>query len=426
MPALVAINEILKISYVKAFLDSVGRNSIKTRKSYASALAHLQNLLNQKYQGYNCETILKPLVENKISLYELLDSFVSYILMIMTTTKTKISSKSITFYLAAIRSYFAYYDVDVIPSKFKRKVKVPKVTREDEQPIDVEDIRKILLSCHNRRLKAYILVLASGGLRALEGLAIRLKDLDFSASPTRIHIRKEFTKTKVSRDIYIYDEATCFLKQWLEWKYNYNERSSSSRNITEHNPADDLVFTISDSKIPQSFYPKVVLEFQKLLKVVNMDEEKEGMRRRKITLHSFRRFCKSVISNQVNQDYSEWFLGHSKSPYSTIKESERRGIYAIKCMKYLTFLDYTTIDSVGKSIQAKLSEKDREIQAMKEKMSEMEKLIHTTGERLDVKVIEASKKYIDRYSIAIELQNLGVRWDAIYCVCNPFAQCKMI
>jgi integrase len=254
----------------------------------------------------------------------------------MTTTKTKISSKSITFYLAALRSYFAYYDVDVIPSKFKRKVKVPKVTREDEQPIDVEDIRKILLSCHNRRLKAYLLVLASGGLRASEGLAIRLKDLDFSASPTRIHIRKEFTKTKVARDIYISDEATRFLKQWLEWKYN-NNNERNSRNIPEHNPDDDLVFTISDSKIPQSFYPKVVLEFQKLLKVVNMDERKEGMRRRKVTLHSFRRFCKSVISNQVNQDYSEWFLGHSKSPYYTIKESERKGIYAIKCMKYLKF-----------------------------------------------------------------------------------------
>jgi integrase len=385
---LVAINELLKIPLVKAFLDSSGRNSIKTRKSYASALAHFQNFLNQKYPGYNCETILKPLVENKINIYELLDSFVSYILMIMTTTKTKISSKSITFYLAALRSYFAYYDIDVIPSKFRRKVKVPKITREDEQAIDVEDIRKILLSCHNRRLKAYLLILASGGLRALEGLAIRLKDLDFSASPTRVHIRKEFTKTKVSRDIYISDEATRFLKQWLEWKYN-NERSS--RNIKENNPDDDLIFTISDSKIPQSFYPKVVLEFQKLLKVVNMDERKEGMRRRKITLHSFRRFCKSVISNQVNQDYSEWFLGHSKSPYYTIKESERRGIYATKCMKYLTFLDYTTLDAAGKSIEAKLSEKDQEIQAMKEKMSEMEKLMHTIGERLEVKVIKASK-----------------------------------
>ena len=153
MAGLVAINELLKIPLVKAFLDSSGRNSIKTRKSYASALSHLQNFLNQKYQGYNCETILKPLVENKISIYELLNHFVSYILMIMTTTNTKISSKSITFYLAALRSYFAYYDIDVIPSKFRRKVKVPKGTREDEQPIDVEDIRKILLSCHNRRLK---------------------------------------------------------------------------------------------------------------------------------------------------------------------------------------------------------------------------------------------------------------------------------
>jgi hypothetical protein len=58
-------------------------------------------------------------------------------------------------------------------------------------------------------------------------------------------------------------------------------------------------------------------------------------------------------------------------------------------------LDYTTLDAIGKSIEAKLSEKDREIQAMKEKMSEMEKLMHTIGERLEVKVIKAPKNYID-------------------------------
>jgi hypothetical protein len=63
---------------------------------------------------------------------------------------------------------------------------------------------------------------------------------------------------------------------------------------------------------------------------------------------------KGVISNQVNQDYSEWFLGHSKSPYYTIKEQERREIYTTKCMKYLTFLDYTTLEATGKNIEAKL------------------------------------------------------------------------
>jgi len=102
-----------------------------------------------------------------------------------------------------------------------------------------------------------------------------------------------------------------------------------------------------------------------------MDERKEEgiYKRRKITLHSFRRFVKTVISDQTNQDYSEWFLGHSKSPYYTKKDSshERREIYATKCMKYLTFLDYTTLEARGKSIETNLQEKDREIAGLKEK-----------------------------------------------------------
>lgn len=115
-------------------------------------------------------------------------------------------------------------------------------------------------------------------------------------------------------------------------------------------------------------YAKILKEFQKLLTVVGLDERKENVqRRRKITLHSFRRFTKTVISDQVNQDYSEWFLGHIKSPYYTKKEADRRQIYATKCMKYLTFLDYEILDAKGKSIEAKLQEKDREIYSIKEK-----------------------------------------------------------
>ncbi|MGC2575440.1 MAG: hypothetical protein WA364_28365 [Candidatus Nitrosopolaris sp.] len=76
--------------------------------------------------------------------------------------------------MASIRSYFAYNDIDAMPSKFKRKVKMPKSYREDEEPLDASDIRKILLACNNRRLKTYLLVLASGGMRAVEDLAITI------------------------------------------------------------------------------------------------------------------------------------------------------------------------------------------------------------------------------------------------------------
>lgn len=74
-----------------------------------------------------------------------------------------------------------------------------------------------------------------------------------------------------------------------------------------------------------------------------------------------------MISDEVGGDYSEWFLGHNGSVYYTEKESERKEIYLSKCMKYLTFLDYMALEARGKSIEAKMSEKDREMRAMKEK-----------------------------------------------------------
>ena len=340
-----------------AFLSSISRNSLNSKYAYERGLTHFQRFLEHKYPEYNLEAILEPLLKNEINVYEMLDNFISYLLSI----NSNMTPTSLKLYVASIRSYLAYYDIDVIPSKFRRKVKMPKVYREDEEPLDVNDIRKILLSCNNRRLKTYLLVLASGGLRAIEALAIRIKDIDLSVTPTKIHIRKEFTKTKVARDIYISDEATHYLKQWIDWKYHNSERP---RLMDQ----EDLLFAAYKSTInPRSIYVKMLTEFEKLLTIVGMDERKEHtmQRRRKITLHSFRRFVKTVISDQTNQDYSEGFLGHaSKSPYYTKKEIERREIYATKCMKYLTFLDYTALEATGKNIEAKISEKEKQIQLL--------------------------------------------------------------
>ena len=45
------------------------------------------------------------------------------------------------------------------------------------------------------------------------------------------------------------------------------------------------------------------------------DREDENQLRRKITLHSFRRFVKTTISDLGYSDYSEWFIDHSGSTY---------------------------------------------------------------------------------------------------------------
>ena len=228
-------------------------------------------------------------------------------------------------------------------------------------------------------------------MRAVEALAIRLKDIDFSTNPTKIHIRKEYAKTKVSRDVYISYEATTYLKQWLDWKYNNNERP---RKISS---PEDLVYTVHNSTDPNVIYFRMYLEFRKLLSIVGLDRRKEGgiQKRRKITLHSLRRHAKVVLSNQVSQDYSEWYLGHSKSPYYTLKELQRREIYETKVMKYLTFLDYTTLELTGKNIETKLSEKEREIELLRQRDSTNTDAITSLSDKMQelmAKVQELERK----------------------------------
>jgi hypothetical protein len=44
-------------------------------------------------------------------------------------------------------------------------------------------------------------------------------------------------------------------------------------------------------------------------------------------------------------------------------------------MKYLTYLDYTTLEATGKTIEAKLEEKDKQIDELMKKQEKYDALI---------------------------------------------------
>jgi integrase len=297
--------------------------------------------------------------------------------------------------MVAARSYFAYNDIEILPTKFKNKVSLPRIYIEDEQAIDANDIKEILHHCDNRRLKAYLLVLASGAMRAVEALAIRECDLDFSrinfndpndrSEPASVRIRKEFAKTGRERNIFISNEAARYLKQWID--YIYRDRTLERKGyINRVRHKEDLIFCriplydddktnrITVTANPAGLYRRLLIEFQKVLERSNLSSRKSDgvIKRRKVTFHSFRRFVKTTISNQTgNSDYSEFILGHTKSSYYTNKPEELRRIYKEDCMKYLTFLDYPTVEAVGTSYEAKLKEKDREIASLNYRISQL-------------------------------------------------------
>jgi hypothetical protein len=85
------------------------------------------------------------------------------------------------------------------------------------------------------------------------------------------------------------------------------------------------------------------------------EKEDGNQRRRKITLHSLRRFVKTTISDLGYADFSEWFIGHSGSTYWTKKDSEKAEIFR-KIEPYLTFLNIPQLERQGADIQTKVEE----------------------------------------------------------------------
>ena len=84
-------------------------------------------------------------------------------------------------------------------------------------------------------------------------------------------------------------------------------------------------------------------------------EDDSNNRRRQITLHSFRRFVKTTISDLGYADYSEYFIGHSGSTYWTKKDSDKADIFR-KIESYLTFLNIHQLERQGADIQSKVEE----------------------------------------------------------------------
>ena len=76
-----------------------------------------------------------------------------------------------------VKNFLEFNDIDISPRKFKLKVKFPKNIRRNKEALDKNDITNILNSCSDIKLKTYVMLLASTGMRAVEALSIRIKDI---------------------------------------------------------------------------------------------------------------------------------------------------------------------------------------------------------------------------------------------------------
>ena len=175
-------------------------------------------------------------------------------------------------------------------------MKLPKIIRKKKEALSKELIIEILNVCDNIRLRTYVMLMAATGMRAVEALSIRIKDID--SNPPTLFVRGEYTKTKVDRTIFLTEEATQQLETWLDYKYRTkmvcHQDKQKCKVITEYRTPEkkdtDLVFAVYQDKNmpnPDSLYDDLGGSFADTLdRSGKCDKEDGNQRRRQITLET--------------------------------------------------------------------------------------------------------------------------------------------
>ena len=358
---------------ITSYIKNVSTMNKSTAYHYFSRLRNFKGFITDEYDSrLGVDSLLLEIKKGNQDPYNLLNSYAAYL------KNRNISALTLKQRIVTVKNFFEYSDIEISPRRFKLKVKLPKIIRKKKEALSKEEIIEILNVCDNIRLRTYVILLATTGMRAVEALSIRIKDIDFDSNPATVFVRGEYTKTKVDRIVFLTEELTQQLKSWLDYKHRTrrvcHQDKQKGKTITEYRTPDktdtDLVFAVYQDKKrpnPDLLYDDLRRSFSNTLdRSGKGNREDSNQRRREITLHSFRRFVKTTISDLGYADFSEWFIGHSGSTYWTKKDSEKAEIFR-RIEPYLTFLNIPQLERQGADIQTKVEELEQLNQSMRDR-----------------------------------------------------------
>ncbi|MGI0064045.1 MAG: tyrosine-type recombinase/integrase [Nitrosopumilaceae archaeon] len=344
----------------QSFYDSlfVMSHSTKTISTYKTGINHFRKFLKEKQIKDELE-LANHLKENEDLTFQILREFVVYL------DKKKIKARGLRSYLSGVKGYLRIIGVKINSDDFKSLVKIPKIVRTKEIPITKEIILR-LLHVSSQKLQTVILVLVASGMRLGELVQLTLDDIDFNSNLTKITIRANSTKGRMTRETFLTIEATNTLKNYLKRYFNWRE---DVRN--EHLHGVPIFWRISKTKkisIDQAKFDPLIakqnLEVSLRLHIqknpdLNIKNE-NGLNA--IHFHAFRKYFRTVVGNVCGRDYAEALIGHQfyMDTYYQLSDEKKYEMYQ-KAEPYLTISDFKTVEENLKTFYERQIELERKL-----------------------------------------------------------------
>jgi integrase len=132
--------------------------------------------LNEEFDGLTIDGLVNKIKEETAEPYSILSKYSAYL------KDNNISTSTIKQRVVTVKNFLEYCDIDISPRKFKIKVRLPKMVKRNKEAISKEGVTIIINQCSDMRLKTYVMLLAATGMRAVEALHIRVKDIDLTVN----------------------------------------------------------------------------------------------------------------------------------------------------------------------------------------------------------------------------------------------------
>jgi integrase len=408
-----------KSQAILKYVKNVSTDNSRTGIDYLRRLVVFEQFIKENYSFSIDEILISKTFT--VDIYDLLSNYVSWL-----KSRTKedgsrlLSNVSIKNRVITVKNFLEFFDILIYPHTFKKKVKIPRVVNQYKEALTREDIIKILEVCKDFKLKTYLICLAVTGARASEMCSLRLKDINWNEN--RIDIRGEFTKTKVGRYCFITDECKDFLRTWVEHKYRIRRlyfENIGNRYVTPNRREEDLVFSssftyngetglvnasrvrtdtktkakkkIADIDIVTNLYTVMVNEFNKLMRQLNIGYEDNNKDRHVFTLHSFRRYVRTLISDLGYQDFAEFTLGHANSTYWRKSTKEKYALFK-KIEPHLLLLNQSDLQRRGADLQTRLDTVEQENKDLRNNINKIMEIIRQNPKLANVKPEVLTKK----------------------------------
>lgn len=318
-----------------------------TIKSYKTRLNLLREFLKEKY-GIDEYDLLDHYNQQKIDILNVFKDFVIFM------DKTGRSARTIRNALSVSKGYLRHMGIKIDSEDLKQVVKVPKIVKIREIPLDKEIITRLLTNA-KPKLRLAMLIAVSTGMRIGEVVNLKISDIDFMQNPVKVNLRAETTKTRESREAFLTGEAVSALKDYLKRYCGWFEDIKDPKVLDKHIFA--TVYRHRGVFIADSIIKTLQTELRDIVRSIPDLNAKDENGRQAIHLHSFRKYFRTTVGNVCGRDFAEAIIGHGfyLDTYYQISDEKKREMF-LQAEPYLTLSDFEKVEKNIKQMNKKYSD----------------------------------------------------------------------